>query len=185
MGTGGSHFQKGKEAPTAGGASHFVRAVGLVLCLVLCSCYIRLPFACLLFVLSKLCHLRAEPVAVPGTHGALFVDMLNKSVQTRCNCVRRAWHVVGTPCTSVWQMMCLCECGGAEHVRLWKAGQGRRRVSEDSETTKASGRLTRAAAPRGGSARVAPVRVGRGARARVRVERGVCARAVPPACCLA
>lgn len=115
MGTRGSHFQKVKEAPTAGGASHFVRDMGLVVCLVLCSSTLLHSFAFLL-----VCCLSFLSCATSGQSRWQYlartelsaVDMLNKCVQTRCNCVRRAWHVVGIPCTSVWQMMCLCQCGG-------------------------------------------------------------------------
>lgn len=66
MGTRGSHFHKEKETPTAGGAAeflHFFRDVGL-----LCSSTLLHSLALCLSVLSKLCHLRAELVVVPGTH---------------------------------------------------------------------------------------------------------------------
>lgn len=142
---------------------------------VLPACYTRFPFVCLLFVLSKLCHLRTEPVAAPGTHRALTVDMLNKYLQIRGSCVRCARHVVGTP------HICIAndvpQSVGAEHVELWKGGQRRRRVSE---TTKAAGRLARAVAPRRGLCpRGACARGERGTCACARGARGVCPRRAP------
>lgn len=115
MGTRSSHFQKVKEARTAGGASHFVRDVGLVLCLVLCSSTLLHSLALCLFAVCPFlsCATSGQSRWQYLTRTELSaIDMLNKCVQTRCNCIPGAWHIVGTPCTSVWQMMCLCECGG-------------------------------------------------------------------------
>lgn len=81
------------------------------------------------------------------------------------------------PSAHLYSKWCTSENVGAEHVELWKAGQRRRRLSG---TTKATGRLARAAAPRGGLCpRGACARGARGTCACARGARGVCPRRAP------